>query len=60
MSVFTTTYSLALNELIIAEVIAINANGASAASPANSAGATVMSVPTTAPALARGSATSDS
>lgn len=60
MSVFTSgPYSLVLNELIVAQVIAINANGPSAASPVNVAGATAMSVPTTAPALVRDASTSD-
>jgi hypothetical protein len=59
MSVFTSTYALVLDELIVATVRASNANGPSAASPANVAGATAKSVPTTAPALSRGAATSD-
>jgi fibronectin type 3 domain-containing protein len=59
MSVFTSTYALVLDELIVATVKANNANGASAASTANVAGATAKSVPTTAPALSRGAATSD-
>jgi hypothetical protein len=60
MSVFTSSpYNLVLNELIVAEVIAINANGPSAASPPNVAGATAMSVPATAPTLAKDASTSD-
>lgn len=59
MSVFTSTYGLPLNTLIEVQVAAINANGASAYSPVNVAGATAKSVPTTAPALSRGPTTSD-
>ncbi len=60
MSVFTSSpYNLILNELIVAQVIAINGNGPSAASAPNVAGATAMSVPTTAPALVRSATTSD-
>lgn len=60
MSVFTgATYGLLLNELIVAKVIAINANGPSAASPVNVAGATAKSVPVNAPTIVRGAGTSD-
>ena len=61
MSVFTTSpFTLALDALIVVQVAPINANGqASSYSPINSAGATVKSVPTTAPTLSRGAGTSD-
>lgn len=59
MSVFTATYGLPLDTLIEVRVAANNANGMSAFSPINVAGATAKSVPTTAPALSRGAATSD-
>lgn len=59
MSVFTTTYGLPLDALIEVKVAAINANGMGAYNTVNVAGATAKSVPTTAPALSRGAATSD-
>jgi hypothetical protein len=59
MSVFTTTYGLLLDDLIEVQVAAINANGMSDYNTINVAGATAKSVPTTAPALSRGAATSD-
>jgi hypothetical protein len=60
MSVFTNApYGLPLDALIEVQVAAINANGMSAYSTVNVAGATAKSVPTTAPTLSRGAGTSD-
>jgi hypothetical protein len=61
MTVFTTSpFSLAIGDLIVATVEALNAKGYAAPSPENTSGASAETLPTVGPSAYRGAATSTS